>query len=115
MSTIKELESRLFKLYETPDADLEIETTSMEVIAAILRQEIPTATHMLLDWSCSGPHHEVADITAADGTSLMDEVDGSNDAENAMVYATNLRGAIADCFEPINPRGGVYRVELARF
>ena len=115
MATIAELETRLYELYETPDANVEIETTSMEVIAAILRQEIPTATHMLLDWSCDGPHHEAADITAADGTSLWAECEANADVEDALVYATNLRGAIADRFEPINPDGGVYRVELARF
>ncbi len=43
----------------------------------------------------------------------MDQVD--EHAENVAVYVTNLRGAIADRFEPINPDGGVYRVELARF
>lgn len=111
MATIAELESRLYKLYETPDDDLGIETTSIELIAAVLRKEVPAATHMLLDWSCSGPHHEAADITAADGTSLMAECEANAEVDNALVYATNLRGAIANRFEPINLDGGV---ELAR-
>ncbi|WP_072814616.1 hypothetical protein [Rhodococcus zopfii] len=114
MATIADLESRLTELYEEhSNANLEIETTSMALIAALLREAVPTATHLLLDWGDQGPHHDLADVTAADGTSLMDQVD--EHAENVAVYVTNLRGAIADRFEPINPDGGVYRVELARF
>ncbi|MCZ4589649.1 hypothetical protein O4328_39455 [Rhodococcus opacus] len=113
MATIADLETRLVNLYKTPEADVEIETTSVELIAALLREEVPAATHLLLDWGDQGPHHDLADVTAADGTSLMGQVDGR--AEEVAVYATNLRGAIADRFEPINPDGGVYRVVLARF
>ncbi|MDV2474361.1 hypothetical protein F8M49_01160 [Rhodococcus zopfii] len=71
------------------------------------------ATHLLLDWADQGPHHDLADVTDADGTSLMDEV--GDRAEDVAVYVTNLRGDLGDRFEPINPRGGVYRVDLARF
>ncbi|NLU64972.1 hypothetical protein HCA61_22305 [Rhodococcus sp. HNM0563] len=114
MTTIAGLEARLTKLYdEHSNADLEIETTSMALIAALLREAVPTATHLLLDWGDQGPHHDLADVTAADGMSLMEQVEER--AEDVAVYVTNLRGAIADRFEPINPEGGVYRVELARF
>lgn len=44
----------------------------------------------------------------------MAAVEGT-DAEDVVIYVTNLRGELADRFEPINPDGGVYRVELARF
>lgn len=114
MTTIADLEARLTELYdEHSKADLEIETTSIELVAALLREAVPTATHLLLDWGDQGPHHDLADVTDADGTSLMEQVEER--AEDVAVYVTNLRGAIADRFEPINPKGGVYRVELARF
>lgn len=83
----------------------------MAMIAALLREAVPTAPAARL--GRPGPDHDLADVTAADGTSLLDQVEGR--AEDVAVYATNLRGAIADRFEPINPDGGVYRVELARF
>ena len=113
MATIADLATRLVNLYKTPEADVEIETTSMELIAALLREVVPSATHLLLDCGDQGPHHDLADVTTADGTSLLDHVEGR--AEEVAVYATNLRDAIADRFEPLNPDGGVYRVELARF
>lgn len=114
MTTIADLETRLTELYdEHSKAALEIETTSIELVAALLREAVPTATHLLLDWGDQGPHHDLADVTDADGTSLMEQVEER--AEDVAVYVTNLRGAIADRFEPINPKGGVYRVELARF
>lgn len=51
MATIADLESRLTELYEEhSNANLEIETTSMALIAALLREAVPTATHLLLDW-----------------------------------------------------------------
>ncbi|BDB63402.1 hypothetical protein RBB84_18925 [Rhodococcus sp. D-6] len=114
MATIADLETHLRNLYEEQSqANLEIETTSMALIAALLCEAVPAAAHLLLDWSDQGPHHALADVTAADGTSLMEQVE--DQAEDVAVYVTNLRGAIADRFEPINPEGGIYRVELARF
>ena len=113
MTTIADLDRKLTELYATPDDNVGIETTSMTLIAAVLQEKVPAATHLLLDWSGSGLHHELSDVTAADGTSLFEQV--QRDADDVTVWVTNLRGAIADRFEPINPDGGVYRVELARF
>lgn len=113
MTTIADLDRTLTELYATPDDNVGIETTSMTLIAAVLQEKVPAATHLLLDWSCEYPHHELGDVTAADGTSLMEEVE--REAGDVATWVTNLRGAIAERFEPINPDGGVYRVELARF
>ncbi|MFZ2529405.1 MAG: hypothetical protein WAX14_17415 [Rhodococcus sp. (in: high G+C Gram-positive bacteria)] len=113
MTTIADLEHRLVELYATPDDHAGIETASLTLIAAVLQEKVPAATHLLLDWSGHGPHHELDDVTAADGTSLRAEVERA--AGDVATWVTNLRGALAARFEPINPAGGVYRVELAQF
>lgn len=114
MTTITDLTNHLHETYKTPENGFAIETASMDLIVALLREDVPEATHLLIDWSDQGPHHGLSDVLAADGTSLMAEVEGTY-AENVVTYVTNLRGELDDRFEPINPNGGVYRVELACF
>ncbi|MDH6283968.1 hypothetical protein [Prescottella agglutinans] len=115
-ATIADLDAQLAAALELPegsDADVAIETASIALIAAILRAHVPAARHMLLDWSCQGPHHEAEDITDAEGNSLYEAVDA--EAPYVMTLATNLRGEINDRFEAINADGGVYRVDLSNF
>ncbi|WP_458683587.1 hypothetical protein [Prescottella equi] len=100
-------------LPEGPDADIAIETASVALIAAQLREHVPAARFLRLDWSCQGPHHELADVTDAEGASVLDAVEAAE--PDVPIWVTNLRGAINDRFEPINADGGEYRIDLRNF
>lgn len=113
-ATIADLEAQLnAAIAEKDQNDVLIETLSVTLIASQLREHVPTARYLHLDWSSQGPHHELDDVTDDAGVSVLGDVDVS--APDVEILTTNLRGAIADRFEAINADGGVYRVDVSGF